>query len=324
MMSHYALPEPSLPGGPDGRLLCCCVPSGARSGPRGDRSRRVQAAGLPARIWRSPALAVGLAIVLLPAAVHGQAVRGVVVADASHTPIPGMRVELLAGDSTVRASTMTGNAGWFQLSTGSAGRFFLRASHPEYTATGMLAVSVQEHEIVTVVVSVDISAIPLEPILVTSRSFDRLSGFRQRAAHGGLGRYILRADIERFVGARPSDLLRTVPGVRIESIRDRSGFSSDVVLMRSPGELCAPTLYVDGMRVIHGAGFDIDDLITTETVEGVEIYSSHATAPLEFHVPRDACGVIAFWSRPAPPGRLTWKRAGVGALLATLIVLLAR
>ncbi|CAN5876285.1 hypothetical protein BH23GEM9_BH23GEM9_08090 [soil metagenome] len=273
---------------------------------------------------RAPGLTLGLAILLLPAAVDAQVIRGVVVADATRTPVPGMLVELLAGDSTVRASTVTGNAGWFQLPAGSAGRVFLRTSHPGHAPTGMLAVDVQENEIVTVVVSVDVSAIPLEPLVITARSRDRLSGFRQRAAHGGMGRYILREDIERLVAPLASDLLRMTPGVRIETVRDWTGFSSDIVMMRSLGELCAPTLYLNGMRMIHGSGFDIDALISTELLEGVEIYSSHVTAPLEFHVPRDSCGVIAFWSRPGPPRRLTWKRAGLGALLATMIVLLSR
>lgn len=264
-------------------------------------------------------------MLLAPAAVRAQQIRGVVVEDMTDTPIPGVTVELLAEDSTIRASAVTASTGWFQLPTGSAGRFLLRTSHPVFTAGALLEVVVQQREIVTIVLRMSGGAIPLEPLVVTARSHDRLSGFRERAQRSGFGRYITREQIDERPAARPSDLLRMVPEVRIELVRDPSGvFTSNAVLMRSFGELCAPAIYLDGMPIPQDFGFDIDDLISTELIEGVEIYRSYVGAPLEFHLPQNTCGVIAFWSRTIRGRPLSWKSFAIAGVLAGIMVLMTR
>jgi hypothetical protein len=274
---------------------------------------------------RPSALAIGIALLLLPAALTGQAIFGVVVEDGTAAPIASVTVELLARDSTIQASTTTAASGHFSLPVRAGGRFYLRASHPSYTQSGGLAVAVKKQELVTVILRMGRTAIPLEPLLVTARSHDRASGFRERASGRGMGRYITRAEIDKRVANRPSDLLRTTPEVRIETVRDGSGvFTSNAILMHSLGEPCAPAIYLDGIPISMDFGVDVDDLITSELLEGIEIYQSYVSAPLELHIPRDTCGVVAFWSRSARGSPLTLKRLGIGALLAGMMLLVMR
>lgn len=263
--------------------------------------------------------------VLAPQIASAQQIRGVVVHDSTDQPIAGATIELITQDSTVRATAVSSAIGWFQLSLPSHGRFLLRASHVVYGGGGAVEVVVGERELVNVVLRMTGGAIPLEPLSVTARSVDPLAGFRQRAAHGGQGYYLHREDIEKHAGARVSDLLRRMPGVRFDLVRDRSGFfTSETLLMRSLGELCEPTIYLDGVPMPPEFGMDINDLISTEALAGVEVYTSHLTAPLDLHIPRNSCGVIAFWSRPTPGTRMTWKRAAVAGMIAGLMLYFTR
>lgn len=239
---------------------------------------------------------------------RAQDVRGVVVEDDTRSPISGVTVQLVAKDSTVLASAITAENGWFRLRAEADGRHYLRASHPLYATSSDLAVTTSRKEIVTVVIRMGRAAIPLEPLVVTARSRDRLSDFRARAAGRGLGRYILRAEIERKRPIRTTDLLKQEPNLVLR------GGGNDTLLMRSFGESCTPAVYVDGLLV--PSGFSIDDLATVEELEGVEIYRSGAITPMELHVARNTCGAVAIWTRPARGRPLTLKRVGIGALVA--------
>lgn len=269
-----------------------------------------------------PGLCFGLAVLLMPSVGSAQVIRGVVVHDSTDTPIAGVTIELRTDESTILATTVAGATGWFQLDPGSAGTFLLRTSHPVYTVDGSLTVAVEEREIVTVVLRMSGGAVALEPLLVTARSFDRLSGFRERATQGGLGRYITRADIDKGQAILITGILHFVSEVRVEPVRN-GGLTGTALLMNSFGSWCRPAIFLDGMPVPSGDfGFDINDLLSPDMVEGVEIYRSYAMAPAEFQGAIHDCGVIAFWSRTVPGGRrFTWKRLGIGGLIAALVLL---
>jgi len=273
---------------------------------------------------RTPAL--GLLVMLMASRVGAQEVRGVVVAEDTGSPIAGVTVALLAKDSTVQATATTTATGLFRLSVTSGGSYYLRASHALYTTSGDLMLKTDRHEIVNVVLRMGHATIPMEPLLVVARSYHRLSGFRERAAGPGQGRYILRAEIERRMPLRPTDLFKLESGVRLER-QDIEGVSTEVLTMRSVGEDCEPAIYIDGVRLpprVGPHGTSIDDLLTVEELEGVEIYRSHVAAPLELHVPSNACGVIAIWTRPARGGPPKWKRLGIAVLLAGTMFLILR
>jgi hypothetical protein len=254
---------------------------------------------------------------------HGQEVRGVVVEDDTGVPVAGVTVQLLEADSAVRVMAVTNAAGWFRISFAPGGTYGVRVSHPLYM-TGEVMLSVKTHELVNVVLRIGRGTIPLEPLVVAARSRDRLSGFRERAAGHGQGRYVDRSEIERRNPARPTDIFRMEPSVRVERLVIGDVWT-EVLMMRSLGDDCEPAVYVDGIPLPARAGssaLSIDDLVTVHDLAGVEIYSSHVTAPLELHVPRDACGVVALWTRTGRGRAHTWKRLAIGALLAGMIAFL--
>lgn len=259
--------------------------------------------------------------VLFPVAVAGQTVRGAVIDSVSRTPVPGVQVRLIAPDEGVVATTVSAGFGWFQLSAPGYGRFQLRVAHPAWGGDGAVDVVLAPAETLTIIVELAGAAIPLDSILVSVQAREHLGGFRERAAGRGQGHYIHRADIEKRPYAPLSSHLAFVPGIRFERINDSSGLITTMLLMRSLGELCMPSIYVDGLPVLHYPGMDIDDVISSDNVEGIEIYSSYATAPIELHLPLNTCGVIALWSRAADR-RLTFRQMlGLGAVFGVMTVL---
>jgi hypothetical protein len=260
-------------------------------------------------------------VLLLPDAAAGQTVRGAVIDSVSRTPVPGVQVQVMTPAEIVVATTASSGTGWFQLSGLRPGRYYVRATHPTWGGDGLLEVVLAPAETLTVIVELAGTAIPLDSIVVAVQAWDRLSGFRERAAGRGQGHYIHRADIDKRPYAPLSAHLAFVPGIRFERVNDSSGLITTMLLMRSLGELCLPAIYLDGLPVPHYPGMDIDDLISSENVEGIEIYGSYVTAPLELHLPQHTCGVIALWSRAAAR-RLTLRQMlGLGAVFGVMTIL---
>src|SRR5690606_3223236 len=73
---------------------------------------------------------------------------------------------------------------------------------------------------------------------------------------------------------------------------------------------CAPTVYLDGIRITHEAkgssnalkeAFEAVNLLSPSLIEGVEVYPGQATVPGEFGDSIAGCGVILIWSRRGSP-----------------------
>jgi hypothetical protein len=262
--------------------------------------------------------------VLLPTITAAQQIRGVVVDDSTGQPISGATIELLAADTTVRATTIANATGWFDLSAQGGGQFLLRAFHTAYRGVGTLAVVLGPNEVLTVVIRLSGGPIPLEPVVAKATVRDGLSGYRERARRGAFGRFITRADIDKNGAYSLAHALRFTPEVRVERVM-AGPFPSEGVFMRSFGGLCLPTIYLNGVAVPGGA-FDINDMLSVDEVEGIEVYRSALSAPLELRGGDSdmQCGVVALWTRPLPGKPLTFKRIGVAGLLVGVPILLGR
>jgi hypothetical protein len=115
----------------------------------------------------------------------------------------------------------------------------------------------------------------------------------KNAGHGGY--FITRTEIEKKQPRVMSDMLRRVPGLRVDC-----GFGT-----------CQVQTFEEARRIMGGCpiqyfldgapfGGDIDEL-TPDQIEGIEIYRGSSTIPPEFNTGTSMCGVIAVWSRV--PGR---------------------
>ncbi len=245
-----------------------------------------------------------------------QAIAGKVVEDSTHTPIAGATVSVLSLSGEALGGARSDSAGAFRVSLDSAGHYRLRVEQPGYRTVTSDSVSLDEDEVLTVELRLARQAIPLEPLVVTARVDRRITAFYERVRKSGWGHFLTRADIERRLGQRPSELIRLMPGVRIMSVAPcRTCLAENVLFLRGVGpggsNQCAPTVYIDGMEVRQDALSPLDALLITDTLEGVEVYTEPATAPMEFAAAARNCGVVAFWTRP-PTGKFSWKKLVIG------------
>ncbi len=158
-----------------------------------------------------------------------------------------------------------------------------------------------------------VQAIKLDPVVVVVRSrshpFTVIPGLEQRK-RTGMGTFIDRKAIEEQKPFYVSDLLRTVPGVRL--LRDEDlGYA-----IRLRGG-CLPAIWIDGNRT---QATDIDLLLRPSDIQEVEVYRG-AEIPVRFG--NNPCGAVAFWTRTASndvgPGA-TWKKIAISAAALALII----
>jgi hypothetical protein len=244
--------------------------------------------------------------------------------------VEGATIEVLHADSTPAGTVTSDEQGWFELDVREGGRYLLRPSHPSYLAFGLDSVNVGEHEIVSVALRMGPSAIPLERLVVTARSGDRLAGFYERAGRNGFAYFLERAEIEKRRAAQASQLLRSVPGVRIvpvgsltmpDSLFGAAGPGVNMIGMRGIRGQCAATVLLDGLPVAQDLGMSIDDYTSPALLEGVEIYPPNVALPQAFPVLENECGVVAFWSRREAFRPLTWTRVIIAGVVGLLILL---
>lgn len=255
------------------------------------------------------AAAAWLLVLLLAADAGAQTIRGVVLEEGTTTPVSAAKVELLGLDGAVRFADESDRLGWFQIDVKEAGRYLLRPSHLSYGAASVDTVSVGRHEIVTVVVRMGRTAIPLAPLVVTARSRHPLAGFYERVESRGPGKFVLREFIARRPAARPSQLLVMTPGVRLLRSDDNT---TTAITLPAPGGRCEPSVYLDGLPVPPGLT-TIDDLTAAEMIEGIEVYDYGAKVPDIFPIPAESgCGVVAYWSRREARRPMTWWKWALG------------
>lgn len=196
-----------------------------------------------------------------------------------------------------RLGAVTDGSGAFRVSGVPAGVVKVSARRIGFRP-GTNDATVGDGQEVDVTVVLAFTPLQLEQVTVTARRepYDaRLAGFRQRSEKK-VGTFITRERIEASASATFSDLLRSIPGVRV--VASTSGIRN---ALRFRGQNCAPLVYVDGFPA-SADEFDVD-IIDPATVEGVEVYMSMLTVPAELNSPRglERCGVIAVWSRPFRP-----------------------
>jgi hypothetical protein len=261
---------------------------------------------------------IAAAMLLVPAAAGAQTIQGIVLDDSTEAPIANVRVDLVHTGGGAPASTRTDSAGAFRFDPRPPGTVVLRLRHPSYTPIDSLSLAVSTNERVELELRLGHSPILLEPIIVRARADAGVAGFRDRMARGGFGRFLGRKELERRETARASDLLRMIPGVRIE----RGAPGSALVVMRGGAGQCLPDIYIDGMRMRQFRETNVDTFISTAMLEGVEVYTSAAQVPNVFSASFNSCGVVAFWTRPSPTGKWSWRKMaiGVGVLLLGVII----
>lgn len=154
----------------------------------------------------------------------------------------------------------------------------------------------------------------IAPLVVQAgrpRYTGRMAPFFERRARGQ-GTFFTAEDIDRRNPRLTTDLLRMVPGARVERVGAESA-----VFFR--GQQCAPLVWIDGAPAT--AGYLNPDYFEPSTLGGIEVYMGAATVPSELMWMRGkgSCGVIALWTRlDDPPGKQP-KRKVSAQELANLV-----
>ena len=244
-----------------------------------------------------PVVAVtGLATALPPsvAAQSGEASRsggiiGRVMDQQSQLPLGGATVTLLG----TRLQTATDSGGRFTQAGLGAGTYILEVRAIGYGVTSWV-LRLREGEVADYVFEVAPLGVELEPVVVEGRpSFAgrRLREFEERR-RGGRGVFITEEQIQARNAATMADLLRAVPGVRLNC---RSG-NCTAQMTRGARGICAADWVIDGMP----ASMSATPALPTVGIVAVEIYRSPGEAPAEFLKADSQCGVIAIWTKSGP------------------------
>lgn len=227
-----------------------------------------------------------------------QSVRGRLIEDGSDKSIAGASLRMLDETNNVVARTVTDSTGGFLLEARAAGRYKLAVDAEGYRGTVTPAFSLEEGTQIIVRYTLSPTVILLAPLEITARSRPLISGmtmqgFNERRAKGQ-GFAITREQIDQRHARLVSDLLRMVPGVRVEW---RFGGSRITVTgsSRAARGNCAVRVLLDGIEFRWGST-TIDDIPTFD-IEAIEVFRSIAELPPEMAGPESSCGVIAIWTR---------------------------
>jgi hypothetical protein len=259
--------------------------------------------GRPARPVVLLLLLPGLiSLLYLPAPVRAQAAppTGVVAGT-----VTGEEGQLLSGAEVWVGGVLlalTAGDGRFRIARIPAGPAVLEIRLMGYRSTSV-ALEMTAEATVTVAVELAPEAIPLEALDVRARDemSAELKGFYERRERGG-GHYLTREEIARMQSRNLTDVLRRVPGVRVEHASGPMGASYVVKMARATGiaggRPCPVMYFVNGMpfSVVHEMG--INNFIRAEEVAALEVYSGASRLPPQFHSsPQNArCGVIVIWT----------------------------
>lgn len=271
---------------------------------------------------KSAVLSLGALLAAAPASAQ-TVITGTVLGQATEQPIEGVELVLLDEGGTIHNETRTDSDGWFRFAVPGGGRWIIAGSMIGYAELRSDPVDIEVLETVVVEVRMAVEAVPLEPLVVTSRISHinaDLKAFYDRMARGrrsGLGRYISREDIERASALEPTDLLRTMAGVRI--VRGTPGRGKGI---RMSGG-CIPAVYVDGAHVNRFNPRDsLDDFVGATSIEGIEVYRGAGAQVGRFYDP-GGCGLVLVWTRRgAPEGSpFSWTKLAIGAGLLIALIL---
>ncbi|HEY0970943.1 MAG TPA: TonB family protein [Gemmatimonadales bacterium] len=217
------------------------------------------------------------------------------VLDTAGSPIAGAQLQVIG----LLGRGSTGSDGAFILAGIPTGQRMLRVRRLGFQPE---SVSVEVSPGAETKVEVRLTALPLrmDAVVVEARLrpmySGRLARFWERRDRG-IGTFFTAEEIDRRNPMVVTDLLRTVPGIRLE----RNG-NEHVVFFR--GMRCAPLVWIDGMPAT--AGYLNPDHFTPNSLAGIEVYAGPSQVPAELMWVRGkgACGVIALWTRlDDPPGK---------------------
>ena len=272
-----------------GRYSLCGLPSDMEASLQAKRGNSVTAQ-IPIELGNEPVELFARTLLLAPVdsgTKTGKAVlRGRVILEGNAAGA-GSRVEVAGTD----AVGTTDAKGEFTLSNLPSGTHVLVARHIGYAADAV-AVDLSSRETKSVTVTLPKFINVLDPVLVNARreaSLDRV-GFARRK-RSGMGHYISPEQIARMKPLRITDVLRQVPGLRVNYSPEGETITSS----RGAGGSSCVVYFLDEMRWQSVTPGDINSFVSGNEVVAVEVY--HGTAPAQYSMGTGNCTTIVLWTR---------------------------
>lgn len=233
-----------------------------------------------------------------------QEVHGTLIAAETGTLLPYGMVELLDNNLQPVATAYGDELARFALLAPGPGRYSLRGSH--MTAQPLIAgpLDLVAGQVATVELALALQPIELDPMMVSVRPEYRQlvrKGFYERAKTE-FGTFVTPEQVERWRPLRATDLLRRIPGVRLEPDPERvgryrvsmtrAGMFVGEVTNGSGGRRCAPRVIVDDVELVD---FNLDEL-PAQDIFAVEVYRSPVQVPAQYGGAGRNCGAIIVWT----------------------------
>jgi hypothetical protein len=206
------------------------------------------------------------------------------------TPIVGALVSLLGGGESVRTRTN----GEFVLDSLPAGTQALTVRQLGFAPK---EVSVELSSRAPVRVEVQLAAgvptlAPMEVVSQVDLGLDRV-GFSSRKRTGAGGHFITPEQIEARKAIQFTDLMTSVPGVRVVGTMGRMAITTT----RTAGRQGCVTIFVDGSKWQQMEAGDLDAFLKPDEVAAIEFYQSGASMPVEFTTPGADCSAVVAWTK---------------------------
>ncbi len=211
------------------------------------------------------------------------------VLNANGAPVANARVGLLGAS----AATLTRANGDFVLDSLPSGTQALVVRQLGYRPTEVpVELSSRAPQRVTVKLGVFVPE--LSPVEVVSRRDEGLQkvGFSTRKRTSAGGYFLGTEQIDQRKATQFSDLLRTVPGLRVT--QNSMGMAT-VSGTRGAGNGCV-SFYVDGAQWQALQPGDLDSFVRPEDVAAVEVYNGAGT-PAQFVTQGQNCSSVVVWTK---------------------------
>lgn len=211
------------------------------------------------------------------------------VTDSSGARLAGAEITLVHSD---KVHAITGDSGEFRITGLAPGANVFNVRRLGFQAASFTAMlrPGKTHR-ATFALSATPQALPTVAVSDTGQGSHWLDAFERRK-NSARGTFIERKEIEKKMARTGTDIIRTVPGVRL--ITNRNG-TNQVVLTRGGigPRPCVPTMYVHGMPY---SGM-LDDF-SADDIEAIELYVGVSEVPPELdRTGRGICGAIVVWTR---------------------------
>jgi hypothetical protein len=118
-------------------------------------------------------------------------------------------------------------------------------------------------------------------------------GYRDRKRNSAGGHFIDPETIENRKATMFTDLLRTVPGIRVQATGNNQMTVSST---RTAGQDGCVTMFVDGSPWRSLEAGDLDALVRPNEVAAIEVYQG-TTTPIQFQTSGQNCAAVVIWTK---------------------------